>query len=34
MQLIAYAATLAVIVVLMKLFASPVSRRPHVAAAE
>src|ERR1700723_2787184 len=34
MQLIVYAATLAVIVILMKLFASPVSHRPHVAAAE
>ena len=34
MQLIVYAATLAVIVVLMKLFASPTAHRPHVAAAE
>jgi high-affinity iron transporter len=34
MQLIVYAATLAVIVVLMKLFASPTAQRPHVAAAE
>jgi high-affinity iron transporter len=34
MQLIVYAATLAVIVVLMKLFASPTTHRPHVAAAE
>src|ERR1700692_4817061 len=34
MQLIVYAATLAAIVVLMKLFASPTAQRPHVAAAE
>ena len=33
MQLIVYATTLAVIVMLMKLFASP-TRRPHIAAAE
>jgi high-affinity iron transporter len=33
MQLIVYAATLAIIIVLMKLFASP-TRRPHIAAAE
>jgi high-affinity iron transporter len=34
MQLIVYAATLAVIVVLMKLFAAPTAHPPHVAAAE
>jgi high-affinity iron transporter len=34
MQLIVYAATLAVIVVLMKLFSSPPAHPPHVAAAE
>jgi hypothetical protein len=34
MQLIVYAATLAVIVALMKLFASPTAHRPRVAAAE
>ena len=34
MQLIVYAATLAVIVVLMKLFASPAAHPPHVAAAK
>jgi high-affinity iron transporter len=34
MQLVVYIATLVIIVVLMKLFSSPASRRPHVAAAE
>jgi len=34
MQLIVYIATLVIIVVLMKLFSSPASRRPHIAAAE
>ena len=34
MQLIVYAATLTVMVVLMKLFASPTAHPPHVAAAE
>ena len=34
MQLIVYAATLAIIVALMKLFASPAPRRPYIAAAE
>jgi high-affinity iron transporter len=34
MQLVVYVATLVVIVVLMKLFSSPGSRRAHVAAAE
>ena len=34
MQLVVYLATLAIIVVLMKLFSSPTQRRPHVAAAE
>jgi len=34
MQLVVYIATLVIIVVLMKLFSSPVSRRPRVAAAE
>jgi high-affinity iron transporter len=34
MQLVVYVATLVIIVVLMKLFSSPASRRPHIAAAE
>ena len=34
MQLVVYLATLAVMVVLMKLFSSPATRRPRVAAAE
>ena len=34
MQLVVYIATLVIIVLLMKLFSSPASRRPHVAAAE
>jgi high-affinity iron transporter len=34
MQLVVYLATLAIIVVLMKLFSSPAPRRPQVAAAE
>src|SRR5579863_2640499 len=34
MQLVVYLATLAIIVVLMRLFSSPAPRRPHVAAAE
>jgi hypothetical protein len=34
MQLVAYLATLAIMVVLMKLFSSPAPRRPQVAAAE
>src|ERR1700729_3972351 len=34
MQLVVYLATLAIIVVLMKLFSSPTPRRRHVAAAE
>jgi high-affinity iron transporter len=34
MQLVVYVATLLIIVVLMKLFSSPASRRPHIAPAE
>ena len=34
MQLVVYIATLVIIVLLMKLFSSPASRRPHIAAAE